>query len=86
MVPAMKGFSIPIFLLAVALASGPAAAATNPVQSGSFVDSVTRMPTPTVSIHVPMFETNAPDQNSAKERCRRGASDAEAWRLYEAAA
>jgi hypothetical protein len=33
------------------------------------------MPTPTVSIHVPMFETNAPVQNRAKGRRRRGASD-----------
>ena len=31
------------------------------------------MPTPTVSIHVPMLERNAPIQNAAKTRCRKGA-------------
>ena len=35
------------------------------------------MPTPTVSIHVPMFETNAPAQSSAKRRCRNGANERE---------
>jgi len=33
------------------------------------------MPTPTVSIHVPTFDVNAPAQSSAKGRCRSGASD-----------
>src|SRR4051812_4558218 len=31
------------------------------------------MPTPTVSIHVPMFERNAPVQKAAKTLCRNGA-------------
>src|SRR3954447_3974413 len=31
------------------------------------------MPTPTVSIHVPMFDRNAPVQNAAKTLCRNGA-------------
>src|SRR4051812_2761012 len=31
------------------------------------------MPTPTVSIHVPMLERNAPVQNAANTRCRNGA-------------
>jgi hypothetical protein len=35
------------------------------------------MPTATVSIHVPMFDTNAPDQNSANGLRRSGASDPE---------
>ena len=30
--------------------------------------AVTKMPTPTVSIHVPMLERNAPVQNAAKTR------------------
>src|SRR5581483_10360002 len=33
------------------------------------------MPTATVSIHVPMFEQNAPVQNAAYRGCRSGASE-----------
>ncbi len=53
------------------------AAATSPAHPAFPVDVVTRMPTPTVSIHVPMFETNAPAQSSAKRRCRNGANACE---------
>src|SRR4051812_41091390 len=53
------------------------AAATRPVQPALPVAVVTRMPTPTVSIHVPMFDTNAPAQRSAKRRCRNGAKERE---------
>src|SRR5262249_50644406 len=52
-----------------------AAAATNPVHPARCVVVVTRMPTPTVSIHVPMFDANAPAHSSANDRCRRGASE-----------
>ena len=41
------------------------AAATRPVQPELSVFAVTWMPTPTVSIHVPMFERNAPVQKTA---------------------
>src|SRR5829696_1526684 len=52
-----------------------AAAATSPVHPARLVVVVTRMPTPTVSIHVPTFDVNAPAHSSAKDRCRNGASD-----------
>ena len=51
------------------------AAATSPVHPALPVAVVTRMPTPTVSIQVPMFETKAPAHSSAKRRCRNGAND-----------
>src|SRR5207248_219388 len=52
-----------------------AAAATSPDQPAFPVWLVTRMPTPTVSIHVPMFDTKAPVHSRANRRCRSGASD-----------
>src|SRR5690606_6093665 len=58
-----------------ALGANPAAA-TSPAQNDWSVASVTKMPTPTVSIQVPMFDTNAPDQKSANCRCRSGAKEA----------
>ena len=49
-----------------AVAAGKKAAAdTSPAQPACPVSVVTRIPTATVSIHVPMFETNAPAQNRA---------------------
>ena len=50
------------------------AAATSPAHPAWPVDDVTRIPTPTASIHVPMFDTNAPAHSSAKRRCRNGAN------------
>ena len=51
------------------------AAATSPAQPAWPVAVVTRMPTPTASIHVPMFETKAPAQSereaSVPERAER---------------
>ena len=47
-----------------ALGTKPAAA-TMPAQPACPVDVVTRMPTATVSIHVPMLDVNAPVQNIA---------------------
>ena len=54
--------------------AGSPAAATSPVQPALPVAVVTRMPTPIVSIQVPMFDTNAPAQSSANRRCRNGAN------------
>ena len=51
---------------AMRVAAGKNAAAdTSPAQPACPVSVVTRIPTATVSIHVPMFETNAPAQNRA---------------------
>jgi hypothetical protein len=61
---AIRSASAPPMSPANALGTN-AAAATIPAQPACPVCSVTRMPTATVSIHVPMFDTNAPNQNRA---------------------
>ena len=55
--------------LLLLLGTNPAAA-TAPVHAALPVVSVTYTPIATVSIHVPMFETNAPVQKRAKSRWR----------------
>src|SRR5437588_2588673 len=51
----------------------PGAVAMNPStpsQNGEFESCRTSQPCATACIHVPVFERNAPDQNSRKFRCR----------------
>ena len=49
------------------------------VQTGLPVMPVTRAPTATVCIHVPMFDTRLPVQTRANRRCRSGRRETAAY-------
>ena len=53
-----------------------AAAATSPVQPGSWVFAVTTMPSVTICIQVPTFDTSAADHTRAKFRLVSGLNEA----------